>query len=124
MGREGRRGAKQQQKLGNEEGTTKRKKNPNTGEVKYYNYYYCTKRKKGCSYCTQSAITVESLEYQINTILESIDIKPQFREWALEIVKRDFHKELEEKESIRANLEKQLRASETKLNNLIDLLTD
>jgi hypothetical protein len=74
--------------------------------------------------CTQKVITVKKLEEQIRDVLKSIEIIPAFRDWAIEIIKRDYHKELEERELIYNNLQKELKTQETKLYNLTDLLLE
>lgn len=88
-----------------------------------YTYYHCT-RKKVWYKCKQKVITVEKLEAQIIDILKSIEILPEFTEWAINIIKRDFHKELEEREIIYNNLQKELKTQENKLNNLTDMLLE
>lgn len=88
-----------------------------------YTYYHCT-RKKVWHKCKQKVITVEKLESQIIDILKSIEILPEFTEWAINIIKRDFHKELEEREIIYNNLQKELKTQENKLNNLTDMLLE
>lgn len=89
----------------------------------YYTYYHCTKKRKHLK-CQQKVITLQKIEQQITDILWSIEILPQFKEWALEILKKDFHKELEEREIIYDNLQKQLKIQENKLHNLTDLLLE
>lgn len=95
-----------------------------TWEKRFYIYYLCTKKRKWCECCSQKPIKLEDLEHQINTILNNIDILPEFKERAINIIKRDFNKELEEKNNIKLNIEKQIKDNEKKLVNLIDLLTD
>ena len=65
-----------------------------------YTYYHCTKKKKWIK-CNQKYLKLDLLESQINDLLNSITILPQFKDWALKIIKRDFHKELEEQEKIK-----------------------
>lgn len=89
----------------------------------HYIYYHCTKKSPNHK-CKQKVITLGKIEKQITDILGSIEILPQFKEWALEILKRDFHKELEDREVIYDNLQKQLKIQETKLHNLTDLLLE
>jgi len=94
-----------------------------TNKNHHYVYYHCTKKSKNHK-CTQKVITKEKLEIQIVDLLKSIKILPQFKDWAINIIKRDFHKELEQREIIYTNLQKELKRQETKLNNLTDWLLE
>lgn len=94
-----------------------------SGITHHYIYYHCTKKNQNMK-CTQKVITVKKLEEQIKDVLKSIEIIPEFRDWAIEIIKRDYHKELEERELIYNNLQKELKIQETKLFNLTDLLLE
>ncbi len=103
--------------------TQKTKTIKTTGEEKTYIYYHCSKRKKWCK-CWQKRITLETLETQINILLENIEIIPEFRDFAIEILKRDYKEELEVNNKIRESLEKNLRDNEKKQEKLLDLLID
>lgn len=94
-----------------------------TNKTHHYTYYHCTKKKQNKK-CKQKVITREKLEVQIIDILKSIEILPQFRDWAIEIIKRDYHNELKERELIYNNLQTELKKQENKLNNLTDLLLE
>jgi site-specific DNA recombinase len=94
-----------------------------SGITHHYIYYHCTKKSQNMK-CSQKVITVKKLEEQIRDVLKSIEIIPEFRDWAIEIIKRDYHKELEERELIYNNLQKELKIQETKLYNLTDLLLE
>jgi site-specific DNA recombinase len=90
-----------------------------TNKTHHYTYYHCT-RKNPEHKCNQKVITKDKLEVQIVDLLKSIEILPQFKNWAIDIIKRDFHKELEQREMIYTNLQNNLKTQETKLNNLTD----
>lgn len=94
------------------------------GEVFYkkYTYYHCTKRKLGSENCSQKPIKLDDLERQIDDILSSIEIIPEFKEWGLEILKEDFKNEYKTKEAITNNLYTALDESERKLKNLTEAL--
>lgn len=94
-----------------------------SGKTHHYIYYHCT-RKKPWHKCTQKVITLEKLEQQISDIVQTIEILPKFKKWALDIIKRDYHKELEEREMIYKKLQSELKVQETKLHNLTDLLLE
>ncbi len=65
----------------------KDKFNKTKKEISRYTYYRCTKRKVG-AVCNQKPITVEKLELQIVSLLESIELIPDFKDWAIEYLKR------------------------------------
>lgn len=94
-----------------------------TNKTHHYIYYHCTKKNPEHK-CSQKVITKDNLEIQIVDLLKSIEILPQFKNWAVDIIKRDFHKELEEREMIYTNLQNNLKVQETKLNNLTDWLLE
>ena len=70
------------------ENKTKRQKN---GNVHYYTYYRCTKRK-GVP-CSQKCIRREDLLNQIEEIVRDIKIPHSFTKWALDVIKEDNQKE-------------------------------
>ena len=94
-----------------------------TGITHQYTYYHCT-RKNPEHKCKQKVITIQKLETQIIDILKSIEILPQFKDWAIDIIKRDFHQELEEREMMYKNLQAELKVQENKLHNLTDMLLE
>lgn len=102
--------------------TQKTKTSKTTWEVKYYIYYYCTKRKQWCEKCSQWYIKVEDLESQIDNLLLSIEIMPEFKEWWLEILKESFASEIKLKEEIQRKMQLSLDESEKKLRNLTEAL--
>jgi len=93
-----------------------------TWEHKVYVYYNCTKRRQGCENCSQRPIKLEDLERQIDEILSSVEIIPEFKEWWLKALKDDFQNDMKLKESIQKNLQSSLDASERKLKNLTEAL--
>lgn len=59
-------------------------------QLKIYRYYWCTRKKKDiCSKCSEKAIPVWKLEEQVEHILSSIQIEREFKEWAIDILKRE-----------------------------------
>jgi site-specific DNA recombinase len=102
----------------------KQKKIKTTWETKTYVYYNCTKRQKGCEGCTQKPIRLEDLEKQIDQLISNTEIIPEFKEWALDILKDDFHNDVLEKEKILKSLYSSQLVSERRLNKLTDSLID
>lgn len=103
--------------------TEKTKKIRTTGEIKTYIYYHCSKRKKWIS-CNQKPIKLELLEKQINEVLGKIEILPEFKQWWLDILKRDYHEQLEHKKKVQTSIRKSISNNENKLHKLTDLLLD
>ncbi len=93
-----------------------------TWEAKNYIYYRCTKKKKWWETCSQKPIRLEELEKQIDSYLSAIEIIPEFKQWALDILKNDYQNDILEKEMILKNLYKSLELSERQLNKLTDSL--
>ena len=94
----------------------KRQKN---GNVHYYTYYHCTKRKD--PNCTQKTMRKEELESQIMGVLDTIEIPADFREWALDVIKETNEKEFSDKKVIIEAQQKAYNACVQKLDTLIDM---
>lgn len=103
--------------------TQKTKKIKSTWEVKTYTYYHCSKRKKWCT-CGQKRITLSELELQINNLLENIEIIPEFREIAIDIIRENYKNEVTSNNSIKNSLNKTLKENENRLEKLVDFLID
>jgi hypothetical protein len=65
---------------------------------------------------------LEDLERQIDNILSSIDILPEFKNRCLEILKSDFENGIKEKSAIQSNLLTLLDKEEKKLAKLTEYL--
>jgi site-specific DNA recombinase len=100
----------------------KKKYIKSTNSEKIYHNYWCTKNK--WIPCSQKWISEKDLEKQLEDILSSIEIIPEFKNWAIWIIKSNYNLEqkniLENKERL-LKLEKE---TNKKLSNLIDLLLD
>lgn len=94
-----------------------------TNTFNKYVYYRCSKRIKWCT-CKQNPINLKLLEKQINEIIWNIEILPQFKEWWLEILKRDFHEIKEEKNKAFEQVEKSISNLEKQKDTLLNLLID
>lgn len=92
-------------------------------ETKDYIYYHCSKRKKWCS-CSQKRITLETLESQIESYLEKIEIIPEFRDFALKILKNSYKDEIQNQEFLKKNIKQNITDIEKKIERLLDLLID
>lgn len=98
------------------ENKTKRQKN---GNVHYYTYYHCTKRKN--PNCTQKTIRREELERQVNTVLDDLTIPEEFKEWALSVLRKENEKEFSDRNTIIKTQQKEYNDCVQKLDNLIDM---
>ena len=95
----------------------KRQKN---GNVHRYIYYHCTRKKP--SGCTQgSSVESKELERQISAILNSLEIPPEFCEWALKWFKRKNKEESTDRNHILREQQKRYDACVRKIDNLIDM---
>jgi site-specific DNA recombinase len=103
--------------------TEKIKKIKTTWEIKNYIYYHCTK-KKIWNNCKQKPIRIEDLEEQINIVLDSIEIIPEFKQWWLDLLKKDYNIQVEQNKKIQASIRKKISENEIRLHRLTDLLLD
>ena len=101
----------------------KNKRIVSTWEIKSYVYYKCTKRRKWIS-CNQKAVTLKSVEKQISSILDKIELVPEFKEWWLKLLRRDYKTQIEQNKKIQASIRKKISENENKLHRLTDLLLD
>lgn len=97
-----------------------------TGETREYTYYHCT-HKKPCS--QKGSITETELEQQIDKHLATITILPEFRDWALEVLRENNDQEIGERSQIQENQTKSLLTTQKQLDvltkmRLRDLITD
>lgn len=102
---------------------SKKRKTLSTGEIKFYTYYHCTHKKEHITCLQRKYITEEVLELELQSILESITILPQFKKWALEILRRNHKDEVNKNEKVYSGLHKSKSEKKSQLNNLVDLLT-
>ena len=93
-----------------------------TGETKKYTYYHCTKRKQNYKCSQVKNIRVEDLENQINEELAQLTILPEFKDWALEVLKEQNEVEVQDKSEIQNSLHRAIEQTEGQLDRLTDLL--
>ena len=94
----------------------KRQKN---GNVHFYTFYRCTKRKR--SDCSQKYLRKEEMETQIMDILERIEIPPEFSQWAIAQLKKEADKEVGSRKSILTAQRKNYDDCLNKLNRLLEM---
>lgn len=95
----------------------KKKKVQKNGNVHRYIYYRCTKKKGACS---QSAIRVEDLESQFVDLLGSLKVPQAFHDWALEEIKHDQEKQIEDRSFSLERARKSYDACLKELDNLVE----
>lgn len=98
------------------EAKVKRQKN---GNVHFYTYYHCTKKKN--PECSQKCISEENLKGQIEDYLQKICIPEGFCEWAMKQLKLENKKEAEDREQIKTTIQKRYNACVSKIDALIDM---
>ena len=108
---------------------TKKKLIKSTGEIREYTFYHCTKKKLDITCSQRKNIRVENLEAQIEKIISSISIIPDFRTWALEVLNSSNDKEIADRSKIHETQSNTLLAVQNELDNLTkmryrDLITD
>lgn len=91
-----------------------------TGKTAQYVYYRCTKKKTDVV-CAESAIKLEDLESQIEATLTQYTIPVEFKNWALEVLRSNHEQETKVRSAIYDSLNKEYRAKQKQLDNLMDL---
>jgi len=94
----------------------KRQKN---GNVHRYVYYHCTKRKDPD--CSQKCIEAKELKQQIQDVLTSIEVPPEFHGWALRWLKQENEREAQDRNAILATQQRAYDACVRKIDTLIDM---
>ena len=94
-----------------------------------YVYYACTRKKKQATRCKQAPITLPDLERQIDEKLSKVTILPEFRDWALAVLRRSNDHEIEDRSKIYESQQKALISTQNELDNLTkmryrDLIND
>jgi len=98
------------------ENKVKRQKN---GNVHFYTYYHCTKRRD--TNCSQKTIRIEKLEEQILKKLSEIQIPNGFTEWAIEVLKEESKIEEKTHTQIVSNHQKSYNLIIKKIDGLIEM---
>ncbi len=106
-----------------------KKKKLKNGSCNYHTYYHCTGKSKYYTCSQRKFIPVKDLEQQIEKRLLGIQIIPEFRDFALELLKEKHQEEVKDRAVIEDNLTSSIKSTQSKLDNLIEmrinnLLTD
>ena len=89
-----------------------------TQSFQSYTYYHCTRRKKDIECRQMGSVTKEYLELQITDVLDQYTILPEFRDWAVEIIKKSNDKEIAERTKIYGTQQNTLNSTQGQLDNL------
>jgi site-specific DNA recombinase len=108
---------------------TKRKLIKCSGEVKEYTYYHCTRKRRDYDCSQKKVIRDDVLEEQIADEIGRFTILPEFRDWALDVLREEHAKEVGDRNTIYESQQKALNQAQAKLDRLVDmrlneLLTD
>jgi DNA invertase Pin-like site-specific DNA recombinase/predicted metal-binding protein len=92
-----------------------------TGKIATFEYYYCMRRNKG-SKCSQNQYTTgKSFEDQVKIELEKITIKPEFRDWAIDVIRKCNDEEITDRKSISDSQQKALNATQNDMDQLTQM---
>lgn len=94
-------------------------KKQKNGNVHFYTYYHCTKRKD--PNCSQKVIRVENLEEQISEILGKIQIPTGFTDWAMDVLRENNKFESKDRTQIISNHQKEYNSVILKIDGLIEM---
>ena len=88
-----------------------------TGKDATYTYYRCTRRKRDIQ-CHEPVIKLADLEDQISQEIEKFTIDPEFRDWALNVIKKNNDKEIEVRNKERSMVESSYNDTQKQFDNL------
>lgn len=94
-----------------------------TWEMKSYYYYKCSGKGPKCSQVGKSLRSWE-LEEQIDKILASVQIRPEFREWWIKMVRQHFQEETDSFQGRLDALDTKISSLNKKKNQLLECLLD
>ena len=92
-----------------------------SGEMRFYTYYGCTRKKTTVDCSQKSALREEVLESQILKLLGKITILPQFRDWALEALRQSNDAEVDQRNKILQSQQQDLSSARKELDTLVDI---
>lgn len=102
--------------------THKEKLIKTSGERKIYTLYYCVNARKNPSTCSQGFYTnVEVVEKTIREEIASFTIHPAFKDWAINILKREHSNEVVDRSSVYNRQQQLLADTQRQLDNLLKL---
>lgn len=108
---------------------TKKKLIKGSGEIREYVYYHCTRRKTEMNCSQRQVIREDELERQIAEEIQQFTILPEFKDWALEVLREENSHEVEDRTTVYESQQKAINQAQARLDRLVDmrlneLLTD
>ncbi len=100
---------------------TKKKLIKETGEVKEYTYYHCTRKTRKVACNQKKNVRVDKLELMIGNELGKYTILPQFLDWAVEELSQINAIEVEDQAKIFSSQQETLKAAQKELEELIKM---
>ena len=89
-----------------------------TGEIKSYTYYHCTRRSNKVRCEQRKSVSEADLEQQIEKEIEKYTIMPEFLQWALEVLNKKNDTEIEDRTKVYEMQHKNLTATQRELDEL------
>lgn len=108
---------------------TKHKTIKSTGKVRQYVYYHCTRKKVNTPCSQRKSVGEVELQQQAKDLLTKYSILPEFRDWALDILRQQNEKEIAIRSAQYESQQQALNSTQQELDNLTrmryrDMLTD
>lgn len=98
-----------------------KKKKLKSGKTNYHQYYHCTRKSKYKTCTQKKCLRVQALEEQIELKLSSIQIIPEFRDFALEILREKHEEEVQDRVMIAGSLDTSIEATQKKIDKLVEM---
>ena len=89
-----------------------------TGEIRYYTYYHCTRRKTDVVCTQRKSIDEKTLENLIFERIDKLAILPEFFDWAMEALNQDNDKEIVDCSKVYEMQHKSITQAQKELDNL------
>ena len=102
-------------------GEVKRKYIKSQDKIKFYIYYHCTRKRRDYKCSQKSSIDEAQLTEQMEELMKSLTILPDFKKWALEALNSQNDREVEERQRIYEMKHKSLEDAQKRLDNLVQM---
>ena len=100
---------------------TKKKKLAN-GSYSYHTYYHCTGKRVGCSQKSKY-VKEDDLFNDVNNLLNSYELAPELKKWAMSALKELADVEVEERNSVQIMQNNSIVEIQNRLDRLLDMAT-
>jgi site-specific DNA recombinase len=101
--------------------SAKAKEIKTTGEDKIYTFYHCTKRKGKNSCSEKHYTTIKEMELMIEKELSGFHIEPEFKQWAIRILKENYAQEIDKQKELISEAATHEQKTLKELDILIDM---